>query len=246
MAEQNNLEDINKNSDVKPKKHIVGKVFAIIFMAIDTIALAVFFISISVNEYGHMQLFSFNNKSRSTTAPTYSTSQTPSWVTQAKHTEQMLLSHINLQLAKQSAEEPVTEIASATYEQIGENLYNFYISGYASSKMYKLSITNLSTTEDIQSYVIDMPYSSMDAYEYTLSYTDFISMDVTNHSAMYYSKGPDDKELMSGYYYDDHMFFVYMEHERKELPANEEADQIFKHGSLLEDYYWYLKDAKEN
>ena len=39
MAEQNNLEDINKNSDAKPKKHIVGKVFAIIFMAIDTIAL---------------------------------------------------------------------------------------------------------------------------------------------------------------------------------------------------------------
>lgn len=245
MAEQNNLEGINKNSDVSSDKHLLGKIIAIIFMAIDTIALVVFFISISVNEYGHMQLFSFNNKSRPTTAPTYSTSQVPEWITTAKHTENKLLYHINCQIGKQAGTS-CTEIASVTYEQIGQDLYNFYISGYAGSKIYKLSITNLSTTEDIQSYVIDMPYSSMDAYEYTLSYTDFISMDVTNRSTMYYSKGPDDKELMSGYYYDDHMFFVYMEHERKPLPANEEADQIYKHGSLLEDYYYYLKDVKGN
>ena len=39
MADQNKQEDINTNGDVCTDKHLLGKIIAIIFMAVDTLAL---------------------------------------------------------------------------------------------------------------------------------------------------------------------------------------------------------------
>ena len=240
MAEQNKQENIKTNN-----KHLVGKIFALTLVSLDVIALAVFFICITVNDYGHMTLFSYGNKDNRTSEPRTmpSSESAPAWYTQAKETESNLLYHVNHQLAKQGNDR-VVEIASVTYEQIGQSLYNFNISASTGTKLYTLKMTNINTTDEIQSYVINMQGTSFDYYAYTLSYTDLITLDVTDVSTMYYTKGPDNKELMTGYYYDDHMFFVYMEHERIALPANEEADHIYKHGSLIEDYFTYIKDYK--
>lgn len=244
MAEENKQENIKKNDAIKSHKHLAGKVVAFIFMGLDTIALIVFYICIIVNDYGHMTLFSSGNKDVRTSEPTTQLGySTPEWVVQAENTENKLLNHVNYQLSKQG-HETCNELVSVTYEQIGQSLYNFNIAASTGSKLYKLAITELSTTQDIQSYVIDMPDSSFNEYAYTLSYTDIVSINKNETSKMYYSKGPDNKELMSGYYYDDHMFFVYMEHEKVTLPANEEADQIYQHGSLIEDYFYYVKDVK--
>ena len=246
MAEENKQENIKKNDAIKPHKHLAGKAVAISFMALDTLALITFFVCIAINDYGHMTLFSYGsgNKDERTSRPTTQLGySTPEWVVQAENTENKLLNHVNYQLSKQG-HEACYELVSVTYEQIGQSLYNFNIAASTGSKLYKLAITELSTTQDIQSYVIDMPDSSFNEYAYTLSYTDIVLVNKNETSKMYYSKGPDNKELMSGYYYDDHMFSVYMEHERLTLPANEEADQIYKHGSLIEDYFYYVKDVK--
>ena len=246
MAEQNKQDNIKIYRDTNPSKHIVGKAVAISFMALDTLALITFFVCIAINDYGHMTLFSFGNgnKDARTSEPTTQLGySTPEWVVQAENTENKLLHHVNYQLSKQGYE-ACYELVSVTYEQIGQSLYNFNIAASTGSKLYKLAITELSATQDIQSYVIDMPDSSFNEYAYTLSYTDIVLVNKNETSKMYYSKGPDNKELMSGYYYDDHMFFVYMEHEKVTLPANEDANQIYKHGSLIEDYYYYVKDVK--
>lgn len=239
MAEQNNQESIKTNNK-KPNKHLARKIAVITFLALDVIALPMYFISIAVNDYGHIKLFSFGEKQENTSYPTYS-SQEPEWVSNAKRYENKMLSHINHELAKRGNGQCYT-IAAISYVETGDHIYDFKIAGVSDNKLYTLVINTI-TANDIQSYMLDLTNSRLDDYGFTISYTTIINSHNDGKTVLYVSEGPDEKTLVTGFEYDDNMYFVYFEHEcaHGAVISGEVPEQVFRNSGYIQDFYTFVR-----
>lgn len=242
MAEQNNQESVKTNNK-KPNKHLARKIAVITFLALDVIALPMYFISIAVNDYGHIKLFNFEEKRGNTSYPTYS-SQEPEWVSRAKKYENKMLSHINYELTKRGNDQ-CDSIAAISYVETGDHFYDFKIAGVSDNKLYTLVISTI-TANDIQSYMLDLTNSRLDDYGFTISYTTISHSYIVGDVFLYISKGPDEKELVTGFKYDDDMYFVYFEHEcaiGTDI-SGEVPEQVFRNSGYIQDFYTYVRNNR--
>ena len=243
---QNNHEQIGTNKKTQP--YLTRKIVAVTFISLDVVAIPLFFVIYNAQNY---EPYSYTNKRESTyqyVGPSSSKKQgEEAWISEANTFDAKMQIFMYRELSKQGTytSNPV-DIVCVTYNEKDANVYDFNIAAAVDGKLYKLTILNIETN-DIQRKMYDMSDTEFDSYGFSLSYTTIThSVPIRGQQNLYISKDLNDKELVTGYTYDDHTYFIFLEHECAEGTSvvNEVPEQTFSHGSLIENYYCYLKDIK--
>ena len=167
-----------------------------------------------------------------------------------------MLSIANQELGKQygMAADTCIDIACITYQEKATlDTYDYSISAYAFrgnySRLYTITINDVdaSSSSDIQNYMMDMSKEQLDNYGYVVNYTKVVQASIkTSNGYFYTSMGPDEKELVTGFYYEDDSYHVYQECEDIDnfnFTGHPEK-QMFKNDSLIQNYYRYVLTAK--
>lgn len=242
--------DENKQEDIKTndKKQSKFKIIVKAILVIDVVGLLTFLIIKGINALKIMGGASSNEAS------------TPyveePWVGNAKAFQDKMLSIANQELGKQygMAADTCIDIACITYqEKATPDTYDYSISAYAFrgnySRLYTITINDVdaSSSSDIQNHMMDMSKEQLDDYGYVVSYTKVVQASIkTSNGYFYTSMGPDEKELVTGFYYEDDSYHVYQECEDIDnfnFTGHPEK-QMFKNDSLIQNYYRYVLTAK--
>ena len=242
--------DENKQEDIKTndKKQSKFKIIVKAILVIDVIGLLTFLIIKGISALKVMGGASSNEAS------------TPyveePWIGNAKAFQTKMLSIANQELGKQygMAADTCIDIACITYqEKATPDTYDYSISAYAFrgnySRLYTITINDVdaSSSSDIQNHMMDMSKEQLDDYGYVVSYTNVVQASVkTSNGYFYTSMGPDEKELVTGFYYEDDSYHVYQECEDIDnfnFTGHPEK-QMFKNDSLIQNYYRYVLTAK--
>ena len=249
MAEENKQEEIKTNVDNTPKKRNVGKMVLYSVLLLDAIAIPIFFLFQALN-YRH---------ERRNGRPEKSTAETSNYVAyEARHFANSMLHHANHEMEKQYGitMDPCGELVCVTYDETSYRVYDYSIVAYADRKdsddrLYTITIQDIELTysSDIQFYMLDLTEEALDTYAYTISYTTVISKAVRPDSDSYFyiSKGPDQKQLVSGVqFHNDGAYYVFREHECDDYTDmySQEAEQIFREDSQIKNYYKWLIETR--
>lgn len=252
MAEENKQEEIKTNVDNTPKKRNVGKMVLYSVLLLDAIAIPIFFLFQALN-YQH---------ERRHGRPGKSTAETSNYDTavayEARRFANSMLHHANHEMEKQYGiiMDPCGELVCVTYNEKSYKVYDYSIVAYADRKdsddrLYTITIQDIELTysNDIQFYMLDLTEEALDTYAYTISYTTVVSKGVRpdSYSYFYISRGPDQKQLVYGVqFHNDGAYYVFREHECDDYTDmySQEAEQIFREDSQAKNYYKWLIETR--
>ena len=254
MAEENKQEEIKTNVDNTSKKPSATKKVIYGILLLDAIAIPIFFLVQALN-YQHERRYGRQE---------YTTKQTTSYDMvagyEARHFANSMLHHANHEMEKQYGitMDPCGELVCVTYNEKSYKVYDYSIVAYADRKdsddrLYTITIQDIELTysNDIQFYMLDLTEEALDTYAYTISYTTIVSKGVRpdSYSYFYISRGPDQKQLVSGVqFHNDGAYYVFREHECDSYMDmySEQAEQIFREDSQIKNYYkWFIESRGE-
>lgn len=246
--------DENKQEDIeiKEKRSNKFRIIAKTILLVDVLSLFVFLTVQCVQSCSKMGK-PYDHRSQRTASTPYV--EEP-WVGNAKAFQDKMLSIANQELGKQygMAADTCIDIACITYqEKATPDTYDYSISAYAFrgnySRLYTITINDVdaSSSSDIQNHMMDMSKEQLDDYGYVVNYTKVVQASIkTSNGYFYTSMGPDEKELVTGFYYEDDSYHVYQECEDIDnfnFTGHPEK-QMFKYDSLIQNYYRYVLTAK--